>query len=86
MSKKKVLADKKLAKSINQAARALQEASKVSEKKPFWKSKAVWLSLIVVAACIAEAFLNSPGVGNAAGVAAGVLNIVIRVLTTQSIR
>ncbi len=51
--------------------------------KPWWKSKTVWLSVLIVAVGIAEYIAGLPVGASIPTIIAGCLNIVVRFLTGQ---
>lgn len=53
--------------------------------KSWWKSKAIWLSVLLVAGGIGEFLAGVPAGASISTIMAGVLNVIIRVLTTQPI-
>jgi hypothetical protein len=53
--------------------------------KPWWQSKTVWLSVLIIAGGIAEFLMGVPVAAGAATIAAGILNIIIRTLTNTSL-
>lgn len=56
------------------------------ETKKWWHSKSVWLGVLIVAGGVAE-FIGGLPVGVAIPTAvAGVLSIIVRFLTNQSLR
>ena len=53
--------------------------------KSWYQSKAFWLSILIIAGGIVEFIAGLPVGASATTVAAGIINIIIRFLTTQSI-
>jgi len=53
--------------------------------KPWYKSKTVWLGILIIASGIAEYITGLPAGASAATIIAGCLGIVIRFMTDQPI-
>lgn len=55
------------------------------ENKVFWKSKTFWLGVAIAIGGIAEFLTGVPEGAAISTVVAGVLSVIVRFLTTQSI-
>jgi len=57
----------------------------MQQVKPFWKSKAVWLGILMCLGAIAEYLAGLPAGASAIQMISGILTIIVRFITNTGI-